>query len=123
MKRLLAGLALTAMLGATPSMAFDAAQFRQLLTTKWCEGCNLIGADLRSADLSGADLSGARLGGANLTNADLTDAILRGADLFRADLSGAILSGADLGGGAFFDGPERWCNTAWVDGTILNADC
>ena len=123
MKRLLAGLALTAMLGATPSMAFDAAQFRQLLTTKWCEGCNLIGADLRSADLSGADLSGARLDGANLTNADLTDAILRGADLFRGHLRGAILSGADLGGGAFFDGPERWCNTAWVDGTILNADC
>ena len=118
MKRLLAGLALTAMLGATPSMAFDAAQFRQLLTTKWCEGCNLIDADLRTADLSGPRLGGPRLGGARLGGANLTNA-----DLFRADLRGTILSGADLGGGAFFDGPERWCNTAWVDGTILNADC
>ena len=62
--------------GTSLSMAFDGQQFRQLLTTKICENCDLGGADLRGANLRGADLTNAILYSANLRGADLTGAIL-----------------------------------------------
>ena len=68
MKRLLAGLALTALLGATPSMAFDQAHLDNLNTTKRCPGCDLSGADLAGANLTNANLSGAMLNGATWTD-------------------------------------------------------
>ncbi len=47
----------------SPSMAFDAEQIQQLLTTKICENCDLEGADLRRKNLSNAKLTGADLRG------------------------------------------------------------
>ena len=106
MKRFLAGVALTALLGASPSMAFDPAHLQQLLATYRCPDCDLRGADLVSANLSGA----------NLTNADLTSANLEHADLTNVRLTGANLEDAFLGGAIF-------CNTTWTDGTIRNDNC
>ncbi|HAG79574.1 MAG TPA: hypothetical protein DCL61_00055 [Cyanobacteria bacterium UBA12227] len=76
---------------------------QQLLSTKQCAQCDLIGAglvmaDLVNANLSGADLSRANLSRANLTGADLTGANLSGTSLNGANLTGANLSGANLTG-------------------------
>ncbi len=83
-KKPLAAMLLVLMMGATPSMAFDAAQLQQLLTTKNCPGCDLSYADLRNADLRNADLRNANLTGADLTGADLTGADLTGANTTNA---------------------------------------
>lgn len=136
MKRLLVGLALSAMLGATPSMAGDAEEQRLRLTGN-CPNCDLrymtaSGMDLSRANLQGANLQGANLSGAYLIDANLTGALLvlvnlTGAYLFGTNLSGANLSGANLSG-AFFnittntDGMTL-CRTIWTDGTLRNDSC
>jgi uncharacterized protein YjbI with pentapeptide repeats len=98
---------------ASPGSARPIVQenFRQLLATNACPGCDLAGADLTRAKLSGANLEGANLAGvkfaladlsgANLRNANLQGANLGGADLANANLEGANLTGALLEG-AFF---------------------
>lgn len=82
--------------------------FRQLLATNACPGCDLAGADLTRSKLAGANLEGANLAGvkfaladlsgANLRNANLQGAHLGGADLAHANLEGANLTGALLEG-------------------------
>jgi WD40 repeat protein len=92
-----------------PSIAANPAQVKQLLTTKQCPKCDLVGLDLRGdpvanpngldlsgANLQGANLSGARLALVNLQGANLSNAILLDSDLLRANLSQANLKGADL---------------------------
>lgn len=69
MKRLLAGLALTALIGASPSMAFDAAQLQNSYRTGKCFNCDLTFADLSGADLSYDNLAGSNLQGANMSGA------------------------------------------------------
>lgn len=98
---------------ASPGSARPIVQenFRQLLATNACPGCDLAGADLTRGKLAGANLEGANLAGvkfaladlsgANLRNANLQGANLGGADLANANLEGANLTGALLEG-AFF---------------------
>ena len=107
--------------GTSLSMAFDGQQFRQLLTTKICENCDLGGADLRrknlsNANLTGADLRGAILYSANLRGADLRGAVLTGADLTGAVLYSANLRGADLTGAIL-------CQTLMPEGKFNNSGC
>lgn len=93
---------------ATPALAENYEQTRQLLATKQCAKCDLSGAglafaklasaDLQNADLSGANLSRVNLTGANLSGANLSGATLAGANLSGANLSGANLTGVDLTG-------------------------
>lgn len=83
---------------APAARAENMAHISQLLSTRSCEGCSLIGAGLVQANLSGAHLSGADLRDANLSRADLSGADLRGADLSGASLFGANLRGARLEG-------------------------
>lgn len=95
---------------------------QQLLSTKQCPKCNLIGAgfvvgDLAGANLSGADLSRANLSRANLMGADLTQANLTGASLNGANLAGANLSGAILDG---TDLRDAYLVNAQLFGTSLN---
>lgn len=99
---------------ATPGSSRPEVQrnFKQLLETRACPGCDLADADLtrtelkgvnlEGANLSGAKLSLADLSGANLKNANLQDANLGGADLAGANLTGANLTGAVVEG-AFLD--------------------
>ncbi|MGX9726583.1 MAG: pentapeptide repeat-containing protein [Candidatus Electronema sp. VV] len=80
--------------------------FKRLLTTNACRGCNLSGAvlnrlNLAEADLEGADLSGAQLNAASLIGANLRGANLRGAWLGGADMTGANLLGANWEGADF----------------------
>jgi len=80
--------------------------FKQLITSNACKGCNLRGAvlsrlNLAGADLEGADLSGAWLNGSSLAGAKLRNAVLRGARLGGADLSQADLRGVDMSGADF----------------------
>jgi uncharacterized protein YjbI with pentapeptide repeats len=74
MNKVLIGAALLALLGASPALAENPAQVRQLLTTRICPGCDLRGANLSGANLSSANLTGANLSDANLTGANLTGA-------------------------------------------------
>ena len=59
---------------------------KQLLETKQCQKCNLVGANLRGANLIGADLS----------NADLSNADLSGANMFNATLNGVKMNNTKL---------------------------
>lgn len=81
---------------ATPILAENPDQFRQLQSTNKCEGCDLRGANLYGASLSAASLKGANLSGADLRRTNLSDAVLIGANLSGVDLSNANLRGADL---------------------------
>jgi len=83
---------------AIPAKAENLQHLQQLLSTRQCQGCELIRAGLVQADLSYVDLSGADLRGANLSRADLSGANLSGANLSGAALFGANLSGANLQG-------------------------
>jgi uncharacterized protein YjbI with pentapeptide repeats len=126
MNKVLIGAALLALLGASPALAENPAQVRQLLTTRICPGC-----DLRGANLSGANLSSANLQGADLRRANLRDAYLAAVDiagrersptnLRRANLTGANLTGANLSDanltGANLTG-ARYCLTTIPNGSI-----
>lgn len=68
----------------------------QLVKSKSCYACNLVGLDLSGKNLQGADLEKADLSGCNLQGADLDGANLKGAFLVRANLQKASLKGADL---------------------------
>lgn len=81
---------------ATAALAASAANLQQLLDTKNCPRCDLVGANLSGKDLSGANLVDANLRGAILSDANLNQAILVGADLTGADVTGTNLSGANL---------------------------
>ena len=86
---------------------------RRLLSTRECEGCELLHAELAGADLRNARLKGAGIGGnlrgADFRGADLTEAAL-GGDLSQADLRNAKLTGIHLSSsslkGARFDGAD-----------------
>lgn len=137
MKRLLTGLALSVLLGATPSMAFDPAQLQNLYTTGKCFNCDLTFVDLSGVDLSNADLTGSNLQGANMSGAYLVNTILAGALLINADLTGAYLFGAELRGanlsganltGAYDNNTTNmsgvtFCFTTWMDGTVRRDSC
>ena len=88
------------------SMAFDGGHIGQLLTTKNCENCDLVGANLRRQNLPNANLRGADLRGAILRGADLRGAVLYSANLRGADLTGAIL-----------------CQTLMPEGKFNNSGC
>lgn len=83
---------------AVPARAEKLAHVQQLLSSKSCEGCDLMNAGLVFTDLSGANLKGADLRRANLSQTDLTGADLSGANLAGASLHGANLTGANLTG-------------------------
>ncbi len=94
---------------------------RRLLTTRECEGCLLLhaelaGADLRNTRLRGAGMDG-NLRGADFRGADLTDASLSGdvrqADFRDAKIEGVRFSGSTLNG-TRFDGLDLH--------TIVNPD-
>jgi len=102
---------------ATPVLAANPAQVQQLLNTKNCPGCDLVGADLSGQDLYGANLVDANLRGAilsqanleranlvgaDLTGADVTSTTLRQANLIQAKLSGVNLNKADTDSAKFF---------------------
>ena len=76
-----------------PIYAYDELDLQKLLTTRICNDCNLIQANLDSKNLNDVSLLGA-----NLREANLVGANLRGAELIGADLTGADLTGVDLTG-------------------------
>ncbi|BAY27343.1 pentapeptide repeat-containing protein [Calothrix sp. NIES-2100] len=103
--------------------AANSEHIRQLLATKQCQNCDLIGAGLVLADLTGANLSGANLAGANLSRANLTGADLRGANLTGASLFGVNLSAARLAGAnlASTDLRNSYLVNAELTGVNLNS--
>jgi len=84
---LLLGLGVT-----TPAYSQNPNDLKQLLETRFCQGCDLRGANLSGAHLIGVDLRDANLTGANLTNINLEGADLTGANLTSANLEGAFLN-------------------------------
>ena len=98
---------------SAPAQAENLKHLNQLLATKECPHCqlvgtglvmlNLSGANLKGANLTNANLSRANLAGANLSGANLTGASLHGANLTGANLTGANLNGTDLGGAYLFN--------------------
>lgn len=97
--------------------------FKQLLETKACPGCDLAGADLTRVDLKDANLEGANLAGAKLYLANLANANLQGANLQGAALGGADLANADLRGanltGAILEG--AYLDTAKMQGKVVTS--
>ncbi|WP_051305813.1 pentapeptide repeat-containing protein [Desulfogranum mediterraneum] len=95
--------------------------FKQLVATRQCPGCDLAGAVMTRMDLAGANLAGANLAGAKLFLADLSGANLQNSNLQGAALGGADLAGADLRGanltGAVLEG--AFLDTALIDGAIV----
>lgn len=81
---------------ATGAIAANFAQVQQLLDSKNCPGCDLVGANLSGQDLGGANLVDAKLRGAILSQANLNQANLVGADLTGADVTGTKLRQANL---------------------------
>ncbi|VXD13289.1 pentapeptide repeat-containing protein [Planktothrix paucivesiculata] len=84
---LLLGLGVT-----TPAYSQNPNDLKQLLETRFCQGCDLRGANLSGAHLIGVDLRDANLTGANLANINLEGADLTGANLTSANLEGAFLN-------------------------------
>lgn len=93
--------------GTTSSLQIRPLAPTILLSSRSCENCQLLGADVSGLDLSGADLeAGVDLKGANLTGATLTNTNLSYASLEQAildqvsgamvNLSGAFLTNASL---------------------------
>jgi uncharacterized protein YjbI with pentapeptide repeats len=83
--------------GATRSViAANPSHFKQLIDTKNCPRCDLVGANLSGKDLSSANLVDANLRGAILSQANLTQANLVGADLTGVDVTGTKLRQANL---------------------------
>jgi uncharacterized protein YjbI with pentapeptide repeats len=68
----------------------------QVIATKECRKCDLVGVDLRGANLSEANLSEANLNSADLRLADLRLADLTEVNLSEANLNSANLSEANL---------------------------
>lgn len=121
-----------------PAQAENPEHVKQLLETKWCQECDLSGADLSGADLrdaflfladlEGTNLSRANLRGAYFFRADLSDAnlsqallplaVLRDARVSGTDLEGANLIGADIG--EIDLGDAELNQTTLPDGTIAN---
>ncbi len=97
--------------------------FKTLIKTNSCPGCDLAGAVLVRVNLAGANLAGANLAGARLNLADLSGANLAGANLQGASLGGADLAGADLTGanlnGAVLQG--AYLKGAKLDGEITTS--
>ena len=97
--------------------------FKTLIKTNSCPGCDLAGAVLVRVNLAGANLAGANLAGARLNLADLSGANLAGANLQGANLGGADLAGADLTGanlnGAVLQG--AYLKGAKLDGEITTS--
>lgn len=92
-------LATTLFLGlSTPILAENLSHLSQLLSTRQCPMCDLMGSGLVMSNLAGANLAGANLVNANLSQANLSRADLSGADLRGASLYGANLTGANLQG-------------------------
>ena len=112
------------------------------MTLSKSQGADFSGADMRDAQLGGGDfefaiLDNADLSGANLmpyrnakTNlrfaklrgANLDDAVLREVDLSFSDLTDVDLSNVNIGGSSNLSG-VLFCNTTWLDGTVINRDC
>ena len=88
----------------------------QLLSTRSCNNCDLIGTGLVNAKLGGYDLRGSDLRQANLSRANLSMADLRGVDFTGASLVGANLAGANLEG-AILDGADL--REAYLSGANL----
>lgn len=88
----------------------------QLLSTRRCNNCDLIGTGLVNAKLGGYDLRGSDLRQANLSRANLSMADLRGVDFTGASLVGANLAGANLEG-AILDGADL--REAYLSGANL----
>ncbi len=97
-KILVSSITLTILSISTMAVGENINHTRQLLSTKECEQCDLVGVGLVMSNLSGANLSGANLTNANLSQANLSGANLSGANLTGASLYGANLSGANLSG-------------------------
>lgn len=66
-------------------------QVQQLLETRECQECNLVGANLAGMNLEEVNLANANLTGADLRGAKLKNAQLQGANLQRANLERADL--------------------------------
>jgi hypothetical protein len=97
MKLILATIALFASFClAIPAFAANPAQIQQLLDTKNCPGCDLVGANLQGQELGGANLVDANLRGAILSQANLERANLVGADITGAEVTGTNLRQANL---------------------------
>ena len=69
---------------AKPIYAYNEFDLQTLLTTRICNDCNLVQANLDSRNLNDVSLLGANLREANLVNANL-----RGAELIGVDLTDA----------------------------------
>ncbi len=116
---------------ATPILAENPDQIRQLQATKKCEGCDLRGVNLYGASLASASLQGANLSSADLRRSNLSDAILIGANLSGADLTNANLRGADLTDANLKEAKltplslnsVTLCNTTMPDQKVSKRDC
>jgi hypothetical protein len=83
--------------GAAPkAIAANPAHVQQLIDTKNCPGCDLVGANLKGKDLQSANLVDANLRGAILTQSNLYQANLVGADLTGVDVTDTNLMQANL---------------------------
>jgi uncharacterized protein YjbI with pentapeptide repeats len=86
---------------ANSALALNENHFKQLLETRQCNGCNLIGANLNDLDLSGVQLIDTNLNAANLANTNLQGANLTRSSLVAANLSNANLRQTNLSETAF----------------------
>lgn len=123
-------------LSTSSALAFDPTDFKKLVETNECAGCDLEGANLVRANLKGANLEGANLKKAILIKVDLRSANLAGSDLEGANLWTAYLwkgnlEGVNLKGANLLNADIRsvrmkntiLCNTTMPDGSIIDRDC
>ncbi|MGK7918218.1 MAG: pentapeptide repeat-containing protein [Prochloraceae cyanobacterium] len=115
---------------SAPAQAENLKHLNQLLATKQCPNCelmgtglvmlNLSGANLKGANLTQANLSRANLAGADLSGANLTGTSLHGANLTGANLTGANLTGTDLRSAYLFNAnlTDTSLENAYVEGTM-----
>ncbi|HAN73398.1 MAG TPA: pentapeptide repeat-containing protein [Planktothrix sp. UBA10369] len=110
---------------ATPAYSQNSNDLKQLLETRFCQGCDLRGANLSGAHLIGVDLRNANLAGANLANINLEGADLKGANLTSANLEGAFLNQTEFNDANLSGANLTNANLvqAQLDGAnLLNAD-
>ena len=109
----------------TPAYSQNSNDLKQLLETRFCQGCDLRGANLSGAHLIGVDLRDANLAGANLAHANLEGADLKGANLKEANLEGAFLNQVEFNNANLSGANLTYANLvqAQLDGAnLLNAD-
>ncbi|MFM6189406.1 pentapeptide repeat-containing protein [Planktothrix sp.] len=109
----------------TPAYSQNSNDLKQLLETRFCQGCDLRGANLSGAHLIGVDLRDANLAGANLAHANLEGADLKGANLKEANLEGAFLNQVEFNDANLSGANLTYANLvqAQLDGAnLLNAD-